>query len=156
LQALVEIDAVGQPGMVAGDRKGEHAPDIVVCAGVGGARHACAGARMIAAAASLAADVSLERRRTLADVVQSAGEPPDLSPVEYRREFRRTRADQRFAVLNRPARQRVRKDRRGHLRGSKSTGLQYRPAVDPSRSARRQTSPLRSTAGKTGAPSNQP
>ena len=105
LQASFEIGAVRQPGVMARDDEGEHLADRLRKPGRGDLR---ARRRMIAAAAPLALDVSLELRRELADVVQIACNPGRLRPPERLREVGRAFAHGREVIRQqfpiRPAR----------------------------------------------------
>ena len=105
LQASFEIGAVRQPGVMARDDEGEHLADRLRKPGRGDLR---ARRRMIAAAAPLALDVSLELRRELADVVQIACNPDRLRPPERLGEVGRAFAHGREVIRQqfpiRPAR----------------------------------------------------
>ena len=74
--------------MVPGDGESKHAADKAGDAGVGFKRDPGTGARVVAAAVALAADIGLEGGGAFADVVQPARNPSSFFPAEGFRELR--------------------------------------------------------------------
>jgi hypothetical protein len=81
--------------MMGGDDRGEH-PAEQRSEGFAGDAGASGG--VVAAGPALVADIGLEFRRELADVVQQAGNAPGLRPAELRREIRAESGNTRSMV----------------------------------------------------------